>query len=100
MWRLRRIIVANGGQFAENRYCSRIREPSNENNLDILAVLFLEGGGVDLCASTAIIPQDDLFSRRAAFWRSKRRNRLSICLIGLLFEPRQTLFEFRRFERY
>jgi hypothetical protein len=54
--------------------CACIREPSNENNLDILAVLFFEGGGFDLSASPAIIPQDDLFespSRILAFQASQ-----------------------------
>jgi hypothetical protein len=79
--------------------CACIREPSNENNLYILAVLFFEGGGFDLSASPAIIPQDDLFespSRIVAFQASQAIINLPH---GLLFEPRQTLFEFRRFER-
>jgi hypothetical protein len=79
--------------------CACIREPSHENNLYILAVLFFEGGGFDLSASTAIIPQDDLFespSRILAFQASQAIINLPH---GLLFEPRQTLFEFRRFAR-
>jgi hypothetical protein len=77
----------------------RIRAPSNKNYLYFPAVLFFEGGGFDLSASTAIIPQDDLFespSRILAFQASQAIINLPH---GLLFEPRQTLFEFRRFER-
>jgi hypothetical protein len=49
-------------------------EPLNKNNLYLPAVLFSEGGGLDLSASTAIIPQDDLFespSRILAFQASQ-----------------------------
>jgi hypothetical protein len=70
-----------------------------ENNLYILAVLFFEGSGFDLSASPAIIPQDDLFespSRIVAFQASQAIINLPH---GLLFEPRQPLFEFRRFAR-
>jgi hypothetical protein len=62
-------------------------------------VLFFEGGGFDLSASTAIIPQDDLLESPSRILAFQASQGLSICLMGLLFEPRQTLFEFRRFER-
>src|ERR1700730_1724966 len=42
---------------------SRSQEPSNENNLCLPAVLSFDDGGLDLSASAAIVPQDDLPSR-------------------------------------
>jgi hypothetical protein len=52
----------------------RIRAPSNKNYLYFPAVLSFDGGGLDLSASPAIIPQDDLFespSRILAFQASQ-----------------------------
>jgi hypothetical protein len=55
--------------FASRAHSSCRREPANDANLYLLAALFSDGGGLDLSASAAIVPQDDLPSRilRPAF---------------------------------